>query len=169
MFLPKEIAVKAVVRRNVHYDRKSKELSTGIIKAKYKLAGTVIPGDEGILFWIFTSKPGRYPADKTVELTRNDYKWCKVRHNTLTRRTSFVCIERYDYMHIDDIYTKMCDDSNKFHHVAQIKESAFKKLVDLRPKLQLKAGRTVTELQQIIKATVDKDETYESILSSMGL
>jgi hypothetical protein len=166
MKLPKNLALQTVQRKNVHHDKKSSEVSTGVTKAKYKLAGTVIPGDEGVLFWIFTSSTSSYPRDKTIQLQSSDYAWCK--HQTLMKKQSYVCIDRYDYLHTDVVYQKMNDANNGFKCVAQITDSAFNKLTTLRPKIKLTNNKTLEDLQKIIKATAEAED-YDQILKNMGL
>ncbi|MEI9914448.1 MAG: hypothetical protein WDN66_05805 [Candidatus Saccharibacteria bacterium] len=66
MQIPKALFIQTIEPRNVHLDVHSKEKHTGVIKAKYKLAGNHLPTG-GTLFWIYTSQDETYPQDK------NDY------------------------------------------------------------------------------------------------
>jgi len=167
MHFPKELAVQAIEKRNVYRDEHSKEASTNVVKRKYKLAGNRFPGDGGVLFWIYTSKEETYPKDRTVVFTISDYHWCKQRQ--LRTSPSRVCIDKVDYHTEEEIASKIQHHENGFQKVAILRKEAFQKLAGMTGKVRLSNKNSVEIMQQIVRATVDTDEQYESILGRMGL
>ncbi len=168
LILPKDLMLLTIEPRNVHLDVHSQEKDTRVVKPKYKVAGNRFP-DGGVLFWVSTHKSYTYPEDRTVEFKYpENYEMCNAQ--PLKDKSSYLCIEKTDYLLDDEIYNKYTNAANGFKKVAKLKASSFKQLTDLKAKLRLNSNPSSLEkMKKITLATVGSDENVDDVLKSMGL
>ena len=128
-----EGVIKHVKPRNVHFDKKSKEQTTGITRRKYKLAGKPIRELDQFIFFILAGSPGAYHKKLTVRVGQSE--WLNRVPNRL-EGVSHIDITRYEVLSSRRVGLKLVERGNRFRCVAELPEVKFLELHDKLTKLR---------------------------------
>lgn len=122
--LPDGVLLQKIITRNIHFDIKSLEVTTNIIKPKYKLTGNILT-DIGIYcFFILTKNKYTCRQDLLLCILQKDLLDKKKGH--LKEKYSYTDITKYEILDKEEILSKIKDDKNGFECVAKLRAKKYK-------------------------------------------
>lgn len=172
MQFPDEIYLSKISTRGLYFDKNSKEVSTGIVKGKFKLAG--INGDilSGILqiyrFFVGTSEVSSCQKELTLEV-KNEH-WEDVIDGHIFSVSTFFDVRNIDVITRDGLLEKLKDQSNGFPYVGKLKYDHFGELQKIAFSLH-RAHKPIRKVKanDIVNALIRKTDVANEIMKKLGL
>lgn len=171
MYMPDSILLRNINLRNTFLDRKSKEESTSITKAKYKLLTfkDLILADLGLfVFHVLTTGEDSYIKDKTMDIYPNDWEYRDGTH--LGANCSRLCTQKVDVLNKETLLEKIRDDKNRFSHVGTIYQSKFSEIIDfIKDDFGRTDIKTDFDVREIVNSLFEKRQASREVLDKFGL
>lgn len=122
MKVPDKIILKKIIRKNLYYDKKSKNPHLDTTKPKYKLAGNCLL--ENYFFHILTRTKDACKKSCSVSFIPSD--WEEISENFKRRLTICYCdLTKYEILSEELLLEKIKDADNGFNYVSRVSESKF--------------------------------------------
>lgn len=125
------LLLNKIAKKNLYYDKRSRELTTNIVKPKYKLAGNSILDE--YFFNILTTTLSACKAEFTLTINQTDWE-NKRNGRYLNEPVSYCDLTKYELLNKLDLLKKMEDRHNKFRCVAKLADAKYEQLQNLQSK-----------------------------------
>ena len=171
MDLPENLLLQKVKVQYAYCDRKSKEVTTGIVKTKYKLAGNIIDSLKIYTFFIATKNELACQSRLTIEIQTKH--WEELEPGHLSNPIGYIDITKFEPLTEQELLYKMRDKGNGFICVAKLCDNKFSELKDLRSKAHTSRSFIPIERTVLIKLAlddiVDFSQISDDLLKKLGL
>lgn len=164
------ILLRKIEIKNVFFDKKSQEKSTGKIKSKYKLSGNYLKPLDIYTFFVITSCKETCNKHSTIEVKQKH--WVDKRVGYLDRDKSYIDIRKIEPLTKKEIIFKIKDNKNRFKWVARLCDEKFNELKEKSSKLNF--GTFISEkkkffAEQALSEIVDIEDVNIDIIKKLGL
>lgn len=165
MDLPDKILLTKITLKHLYLDKKSKEQTTNIIKAKYKLAGNSLPDIGMYFFYVLTKTSATGKAKFTLIIRQTDLE-NKIVGPYLTEPASYCDLTKFELLGPSDLLGKFRDKENGFPYIAKLCEMKYKELIKIQTKIN-KYPYISRDTKTIINRGMA--ETIDQIASKLGI
>ena len=157
------LLLNKISQKNLYYDKRSKELTTNIVKPKYKLAGNSILDE--YFFNILTTTLSACKAEFTLIIEQTDWE-NKRNGRYLNEPVSYCDLTKYELLNKLTLLKKMKDRHNKFRHVAKLSDAKYEQLQNLQSKFA-----SCLYISSETKNMIDRgiSDALDKIASKLGL
>jgi len=168
MFLPDWFLIKKIKIQHAYCDRTSKEISTGVIKTKYKLAGNLVPL-QIYTFFIATKNKSACKTGSFIEVEQKDWEQLSTGH--LREPVGYIDINKIEPLTEQELLVKIKDKNNGFNCVARLCDIKFQELKTLRCRAHIdQQSIEKTALIQIaLSEVVDLNQYSQDVIDKLGL
>lgn len=129
MELPANVLLLKINPKSLYLDKKSKELSTGKIKRKYKLAGNMILDE--YFFNFLTRQSSACIRRFTLCIEPKDWE-NETTESRLGGQNSYCDVSKFELINKNDLLAKIRDKGNGFPFIARLCEEKVNELQVLR-------------------------------------
>ncbi|HMK76438.1 MAG TPA: hypothetical protein VK568_09710 [Thermodesulfobacteriota bacterium] len=152
-----------IVKKNLYYDKRSRELATNVVKPKYKLAGNSIL--EEYFFNILTTTLMACKTEFTLTIQQTDWE-DKRNGRYLNEPVSYCDLTKYELLDKLTLLKKMRDRHNKFRRVAKLADAKYEQLQNLQTKFA-----SCLYVSSQTKDMIDRgiSDALDKIASKLGL
>lgn len=163
MELPDKVLLSKFTKSCLYRDAKSEEKTTGKIKPKYKLAGSIIL--EHYFFHILTRTLDACIHRFTLTINPEDWE-DKIAGPYLQETTSYCDVTKPDLIYKLDLLIKIRDKTNGFIYIAKLCSMKYEELLKLNDKMQ-KAPDISEETKAIVNSGLS--DKIDEIVLKLGL
>jgi hypothetical protein len=118
-----------IAKKNLYFDKRSRELTTNIVKPKYKLAGNSILDE--YFFNILTTILAACKTEFTLTIKQTDWE-NKRNGRYLNEPVSYCDLTKCELLDKLTLLKKMKDRHNKFRQVAKLADAKYEQLQNLQ-------------------------------------
>lgn len=134
--------------KNLYAETKSKEIFTGKVGRKYKLAGNNIPALEQYFFNILTTRLSACKARLTITIEKKHWE-DRAKGNYLLKDFGYCDITKYELIGKEELLKKLREYS--FPYIARLCESKYRELQTMRDKAH--EDRAIPETEKSLITT----------------
>jgi len=152
--------------KNVHYDKKSIEKSTGRERCKYKLAGYPFKELDQFIFFVCASRPDAYHKATTIIFDESEWINRNPSYPSRLRGKSCIDVSRYELLTTIQVANKIIDRKNRFKYIAELTDSKFQELQEILPKTRRLHPPIGRDIKQLLASGL---QVPDDILRELGL
>lgn len=162
-----DVLSRLVKVKNVHYDRKSREGITKIVKPKYKLVGNPLKDLDQFIFFVLSSSPRAYHKRLLVKVGSEEWLNKDSAQSSRLCGVAHIDITRYELLTSRTVGLKIADRKNGFKYVAELPEIKFKELQKKLLQLKYMKRPVPSETKRLIAGALQATAT--DIMRSLGI
>jgi len=171
MHLPDFFLLSKIKAQYAYCDKKSKELATGAVKPKYKLAGNII--DPLKIYTFFVATKNRFACQQKLTIEVQKQHWEQLRPGNLNNPVGYIDITKFEALTAQELLNKIKDRDNGFPMIAMLCDIKFQELKNLRSRAHMSNSFMTLESTVLIKFAlddvVDLSQISDDLIKRLGL